>query len=91
MSLNIKNPEVTDLVRELASRTGLSQTAAVRSAVEFRLAELDSQQPADDGRIAQREAAVDALLKEIWSRSQPDPGFRNRMDAELYDEYGLYR
>lgn len=40
MSLNIKNERTHSLVRELASLQGMSQTDAVREAVELRLASL---------------------------------------------------
>ena len=37
MSLNLKDPETVQLVRELASRTGESLTSAVKTAVRERL------------------------------------------------------
>ena len=40
MSVNIKNEEAHDLIRELASLTGETQTAAVTQAVRERLARL---------------------------------------------------
>src|ERR1700736_5957280 len=41
MGLNIKNEHTTALVRELAKRTGLTQTGAIAEAVRAKLAELD--------------------------------------------------
>ena len=85
MSLNIKNEQTVALVRELARRTGLSQTSAVEEAVRAKLAEL-----AGDETPGIRRAKVNDLLSEldrsITSRQ------RKRIRAEetqLYDENGL--
>jgi antitoxin VapB len=86
MSLNIKNPEVHDKVRLLAQLTGKSQTAVVADAVDARLADLREQE-----HLSTKEQRVMAVLEGIWSRNEPDPGFRHRMDEELYDENGLFR
>ena len=51
MSLNIKNERTHSLVRELASLQGMSQTDAVREAVELRLASL-RQPGARDTKVA---------------------------------------
>jgi antitoxin VapB len=42
MSLNIKNPEVHDLAREVADITGESMTVAVREALRERLQRLQT-------------------------------------------------
>jgi antitoxin VapB len=85
MSLNITNPHTVALVRELARRTGLSQTGAVEEAVRAKLAEL-----AGDESAGIRRTKVNDLLSEldrsITSRQ------RKRIRAEetqLYDEDGL--
>ncbi len=46
MSLNIRSERAVALVRELAARTGTSQTAAVEDTVARRLAELDRDETA---------------------------------------------
>lgn len=51
VSLNIKNERTHSLVRELASLQGMSQTDAVREAVELRLASL-RQPGARDAKVA---------------------------------------
>lgn len=43
MSLNIKDERIHDLVREAASRTGLSQTRVVEKAITDLLEELDAE------------------------------------------------
>ncbi|HXJ44702.1 MAG TPA: type II toxin-antitoxin system VapB family antitoxin [Bryobacteraceae bacterium] len=82
--LNIKNPEVYQLARELAQITGESLTDAVRHALEDRLQR-------------QRQANPDPLwierLREISDRCAARPIIDNRSDDELvgYDEIGLPR
>ena len=60
MSLNIRSERAVALVRELAARTGTSQTAAVEDAVARRLAELDRDETARAD--ARHEAAEEVLL-----------------------------
>ena len=78
--MNLKDPEVYRLARELAERRGTSMTAAVRAA----LAEAVEREPAHPGR-----ATVDELLA-IARRSaaRPEPYLS---DEDLYDERGLPR
>jgi len=60
MSLNVKNEQTVALVRELARRTGLSQTGSVEEAVRARLAELDGRHSRDA-----RRAEVNKLLSDL--------------------------
>jgi antitoxin VapB len=62
MSLNIKNERTHELVRQLATLTGMSQTDAVTDAVQRRLAEL---QATDDAEWAVRKAEILRLAAEI--------------------------
>ncbi len=84
MAVNIKNEEAHRLIRELASLTGESQTAAVTEAVRERLARL---------KRAARTPVPDRLL-EIGARCAPrlrEP-FRSVDHGDLlYDENGLPR
>ncbi len=85
MSLNIKNEQTVALVRELARRTGLSQTSAVEEAVRAKLAELAGGEGGDT-----RRSNVNELLSEL-DRSMTTRQ-RKRIRAEetrLYDENGL--
>ena len=84
MSLNIKNEDVHEAVRELARVLGVSQTSAVEVAVRAKLAELDvdRQRVEREKRIRQAVADWQAIpgMEEL-----PDPDF-------LYDpETGLPR
>lgn len=90
MSLNIKNPRTHELVRELAKRTGQSQTSAVEEAVARRLAELgvDARTLAARDRLASARAVISAF------RADLDPAEAQRLRAEqddIYDEAGLPR
>ena len=78
MSLNIKNEETTDLIRELADATGESMTEALTIAVRERLERLR----AEDGRRSER---VWAIVNEL--RARLPEGYLDRdFDAILYDE-----
>lgn len=80
MSLNIKNDRVHDLVREVARRTGRSQTSAVELALERLLAELDRESDAQE---------LDGLVREMQRRVRASGG---RLDTEvLCDDAGLPR
>lgn len=85
MSLNIKNPQTVALVRELARRTGLSQTSAVEEAVRAKLAQIAADAGGDSNRIK-----VDELLAELDQSVTAQQRRRIRAEeAELYDEEGL--
>lgn len=86
MSLNIKNPRTHELVRELARRTGQSQTSAVEDAVARRLAELGHQTDDSPLRAAKRLVADFQADLTIEDRAR----IRAAQD-ELYDEAGLPR
>jgi len=98
MSLNIKNERTHALVRELAERTGMSQTSAVESAVRLRLEQLNAAEQ-HPGRPAPRYSPEEAerRLKDIERIAEH---FRSITTAEqreamsnhgewLYDEQGL--
>ena len=91
MSLNIKDEQTHELVRELARVTGATQTAAVRDAVQRRLAELGA-----DGVDGSEVVARRQRLQEIVAAFQDDltDDDRRRMvsgDVWLYDDSGLPR
>jgi antitoxin VapB len=85
MGLNIKNERTVELVRELARRTGLSQTSAVEEAVRAKLAEVDAR----TGREARR-ANVDKLLGDLDRSLTGAQKNQIRADEkQLYDDHGL--
>jgi len=85
MSLNIKNEQTVALVRDLARRTGLSQTSAVEEAVRAKLAELERGRSGDA-----RRAKVNKLLADL--DQSITAGQKQRIRAEekqMYDDQGL--
>lgn len=79
MALNIKDQKTHELVKELADITGVSQTAAVRSAVEEKLLKLHRE-------------GLKARWLEIIKDTGPRFGEHlssETMDELLYDENGL--
>jgi hypothetical protein len=89
MSLNIKSQRAVALVRELAARTGTSQTAAVEDAVARRLSELDRGESARAD--ARRAAAEETLRKLDQLLTDEDKRVVQRKESELYDDNGLPR
>lgn len=59
MSLNIKNEDVHEAVRELARMLGVSQTSAVEVAVRAKLAELDKERQRTERALRIRQAAAE--------------------------------
>ncbi|MBO0879141.1 MAG: type II toxin-antitoxin system VapB family antitoxin [Mycobacterium sp.] len=89
MSLNIKSQRAVALVRELATRTGTSQTSAVEDAVARRLAELDR---AESARAEARRAAAEEVMRELGNLlTDEDKRSIRQNEAELYDDAGLPR
>lgn len=78
-TMNIKDPQVRELARELAAVRGTTATAAVRAALEETL-ERDRENRAD----------VLARLEQICERSAAR-GERVLTDDDLYDDAGLPR
>ncbi|MBU9766594.1 antitoxin [Mycobacterium sp. TNTM28] len=85
MSLNIKNERTVALVRDLARRTGLSQTSAVEEAVRDKLAELERGRSRDA-----RRARVNRLLADLDQSMTARQKRQIRAEQnELYDDHGL--
>jgi antitoxin VapB len=80
MALNIKDPETDRLARKLAELSGLPITAAVRDAIEERLAVLRARAP-----------AASPELNEIIARGRARAMIDNRSEDEIlgYDGRGL--
>jgi len=80
MALNIKNPEVVEMIRRLAKERGVDMTEAIRGAVER------------DLRFS--EAAIAARLRKMRAISSRIAALPSRDDRTLeeilgYDEHGL--
>lgn len=87
MGMNIKDPQVHAMARELASRRGTSVTDAVRQALTSELRRTPDHQSA-----AARQARLQALV-ELQERCRKLPRSDSRdlrdIENELYDGNGL--
>ncbi len=90
MGLNIKNPRTVALVRELAERTGQTQTSAIERAVAESLERLNKGAPT--AAQERRTARIHAVLAEIdASLTDLDRESLRAAQDDLYDEYGTFR
>jgi antitoxin VapB len=89
MGLNIKNERITALVRQLARRTGMTQTGAIEEAVRSKLAELEeADRGAPDSGVKQ--AGARQLLDELRrSLTAAERSELRAAEGELYDDAGL--
>ncbi|TVS05459.1 MAG: hypothetical protein EA413_06795 [Cyanobium sp. PLM2.Bin73] len=87
MGMNIKDPEVHAMARELAARRSTTVTDAVRQALRAEL-ERSGPDPAEQEASA-RKAAVLELLQRFKRLSWPDQRSSAELQAELYDGDGL--
>jgi antitoxin VapB len=83
MSLNIKNEETHQLVRQLAKRTGESMTAAVDKAVRERLERVRATKK--KGNLAERLLQIGRECAPLWK----EPYKSMDHGDLLYDEKGL--
>ena len=90
MGLNIKNERTTALVRELAKRTGLTQTGAITEAVRAKLAELDRDTTEVDAH-RRRENAHQLLTELHNSLTEAERAQLKAAESQLYDDAGLPR
>ncbi|WP_084130252.1 type II toxin-antitoxin system VapB family antitoxin [Demequina sp. NBRC 110055] len=89
MTLTIKNERTVALVRELADRTGQSQTRAIESAVQAKLERLAAED--HDRRARERYDRAMAIVAEIdASLTNEDRAAIRQAQDDLYDEDGLY-
>ncbi len=80
MSLNIKNERVHQLAREAASRTGLSQTSVIETALIAYLRSLADDRDAKRRRVDEILAVFDARL------SDQDRAEMTAFMNDMYDE-----
>ena len=80
MGMNIKNPTVERLAKELAAETGETMTSAIQVALEERLERLHRQRD-----VAEKKRR----LREILDSLPPPPPGVTSDHSDLYDEFGL--
>lgn len=92
VGLNIKNETTVALIRDLAARTGLTQTAAIEDAVRNRLAELDRSGHGAAGAADARRATIERLLGALHqSVTDEERAAVHTAEIDLYDQSGLPR
>jgi antitoxin VapB len=89
MAMNIKDPRVHAMARELAARAGISVTEAVRRALAAELERAPAASPV--AARAARLEAVHRISAAYRSLTLRDPRSSAELCADLYDEQGLPR
>lgn len=87
MGMNIKDPQVHAMARELAARRGTSVTDAVRQALRAELDRAAAMAPGQEE--AARQEALLQLLNRCRQLPWPDGRDSAALQADLYDEAGL--
>lgn len=82
MGLNIKNPKVERLAKQLAAETGQTITGAIEQALDSELRRL---------RLNDDYETRKARIKEILKRSGPVPAGATSDHSDLYDDQGLFK
>ena len=86
MALNIDDPEIDRMARELAEATGESVATAVRTAIEQRLTRECS---AERERERKKQALQEIVARTSALRWKNSGKSSREMVEELYDENGL--
>jgi antitoxin VapB len=87
MGMNIKDPEVHAMARELAARRSTTVTDAVRQALRAELARSPS--PDAPEAIEARKAAIRAICARTSARPEWQGRTSQELQDALYDEHGL--
>ena len=87
MGMNIKDPAVHAMARELAARRSTSVTDAVRQALRAELERCPS--PEGPEAIEARKAAIRAICARTSARPEWQGRTSKELQDELYDEHGL--
>lgn len=82
MGMNIKNPNVERLAKQLAAETGETMTSAIQHALEEKLERLRRER--DVGEKKRR-------IRELLDSLPPPPPGLTSDHSDLYDEWGLPR
>lgn len=89
MSLNIKDPEVHEMARQIAANHGISMTGAVREALREKLEKDGAAKDASSEEEAKRKYDLLMEFADECARLVPDPIHSWEIDKYLYDEDGL--
>ncbi|MFM7674689.1 MAG: type II toxin-antitoxin system VapB family antitoxin [Synechococcus sp.] len=87
--MNIKDPQVHAMARQLAARRGTTVTDAVRQALAAEL-ERSADRPDTPAQLQKaRREELERLLQRFRRLHWPDQRSSEELQAELYDEHGL--
>jgi antitoxin VapB len=89
MSLNIKDQETHELVKELAALKGTSLSAAVKVAVRAEIERETGRQSSTSQQARPKRSEVLQAFAQEFSRRVKNPIHSWEIDALLYDENGL--
>lgn len=89
MGMNIKDPEVHAMARELAARRSTTVTDAVRQALRAELERTPSLE--DPGALEARKAVIRAICARVSARPEWQGRSSQELQDALYDEDGLPR
>jgi antitoxin VapB len=87
MGMNIKDPEVHAMARELAARRSTSVTDAVRQALRAELAR--SPRPEEGRAVEAKKAAIRAICARFSARPEWQGRTSQELQDALYDDQGL--
>ena len=87
MGMNIKDPQVHAMAKELAARRSTSVTDAVRQALRAELERCEPDRASQEANA--RKAAILELLQRFERLPWPDQRSSAELQAELYDDNGL--
>jgi antitoxin VapB len=92
MSLNIKDRETEEVVRQLAKRTGRSITETVKQAAAAELRRMDTDHAQRVARMTPEQRAKLHRIQAICKAAAALPVFDNRTPDEIigYDENGIW-
>lgn len=87
MGINIKDPQVHAMARELASRRGTSVTDAVRQALAAELQR--TTHPSAEAQRASRLEAIRQIQARVAALPRRDARSSDELQNDLYDDHGL--
>ena len=87
MGMNIKDPQVHAMAKELAARRSTTVTDAVRQALRSELARSSS--PEAPRAVGAKKAAVRAICARFSARPEWQVRTSNELQDALYDDQGL--
>jgi antitoxin VapB len=89
MGMNIKDPDVLAMARELAARRSTTVTNAVRQALSAELERSQHEGEEMAGMVAARHARLQELLQRFRQIQWPEGLTSKELQDELYDDRGL--